>query len=59
MTRLADLIIADACPTNRFLEEMTKAIPWTLFDEQLTQHIRHKTGRDESHLPREADLHDR
>lgn len=44
MTSLADLIIADACPTNRFLEEMAIAIPWALFEEQLTRHIRHKTG---------------
>jgi transposase, IS5 family len=44
MPSLADLIIADVCPTHRFLEEMTHAIPWTLFEKQLTLHIHHKTG---------------
>lgn len=44
MPSLADLIIADICPTHRFLEEMTHAIPWTLFESQLIQHIHHKTG---------------
>jgi transposase, IS5 family len=40
----ADLAISQACPSSRFLEEMTATIPWSLFETQLAQAIQHKSG---------------
>ena len=41
---LADLAFTKACPSHRFLEEMANVVPWDLFEQQLTQHLRHKAG---------------
>jgi IS5 family transposase len=42
--QFADLAIAQACPRHRFLEEMSRIIPWKLFNDQLEAEIHHKTG---------------
>ena len=39
-----ELAFANACPSNRFLDEMATIIPWDLFERELKQTIRHKTG---------------
>ena len=39
-----ELAFANACPNNRFLDEMATIIPWDLFERELKQTIRHKTG---------------
>ena len=41
---LSELAFANACPSNRFLEEMAKVIPWDLFEQELKLQIRHKSG---------------
>ena len=41
---LSELAFANACPSNGFLEEMAKVIPWDLFEQELKLQIRHKTG---------------
>ena len=33
-----------ACPTNRFLEEMSRCVPWNLFETEIKRHIVRKTG---------------
>lgn len=42
--QFADLAIAQACPTHRFLEEMSVTIPWDWFEAKLKAHIHHKPG---------------
>jgi len=42
--QFADLVIAQVCPSHRFLEEMNRVIPWDVFDQALTTKIRHKSG---------------
>jgi len=42
--QFADLVIAQVCPSHRFLEEMNRVIPWDVFDQALTAKIRHKSG---------------
>ena len=41
---LSELAFANARPSNRFLDEMATIIPWGLFERELKQKIRHKTG---------------
>jgi len=33
-----------ACPSNRFLEEMARCVPWNLFEAEINRHIVRKTG---------------
>lgn len=42
--QFADLAVAEACPSNRFLEEMQRVVPWDLFEKELKARISHKTG---------------
>jgi transposase, IS5 family len=42
--QLADLAFREACPSNRFLEEMEKVIPWSLFEQEMSVFIVHKVG---------------
>ena len=39
-----ELAFANACPSNGFLDEMAKGIPWDLFEQDLKRQIRHKSG---------------
>jgi IS5 family transposase len=41
---LADLAIAQVCPSHRFLEEMQKVVPWSLLEAKLKAEIVYKTG---------------
>ena len=41
---LADLAIAQVCPTHRFLEEMEKVVPWSLLETQLKAGIVYNPG---------------
>lgn len=42
--QFADLAVANACPNNRFLEQMLSIIPWELFEQEFRVKIRHKSG---------------
>jgi IS5 family transposase len=42
--QFADIVFAQICPSHRFLEEMSRVIPWDLFEQALQDKIRHKTG---------------
>jgi IS5 family transposase len=43
--QFADVMFAQICPSHRFLEEISRVIPWDLFEKALQNKIRHKTGR--------------
>jgi transposase, IS5 family len=40
----SQLAFEQACPNNRFLEEMHRCVPWNLFESELKQNIIRKSG---------------
>ena len=41
---LVHLAIEQACPDNKFLDEMARVVPWELFEREVKAEIKHKTG---------------
>lgn len=40
----AQFTVDQVCPQHRFLEEMTRVVPWTLFEQELKRCISRKSG---------------
>jgi transposase, IS5 family len=40
----AQFTVDQACPEHRFLDEMSRVVPWELFERELKRDITRKTG---------------